>query len=593
MAESNKLGARNLIDTNIKIDGNSLPKSFQLLSIEVHKSANKMPSATLVFSDGDIASDDYEFIESKYSKPGVEIEIQVGDESSQDTIFEGIVVQVSLSVAQNISCTTIECADKASRLTLVKESAIFSKQTDADILKAVIAKGSSASSDVDSTSEVHESIVQYYVNDWEFILARTKANSMVVYVEDNQVRVKTMKLATAALTLDLDAGVIFDFEGKINAKPSVEQYENSSWDYTKQQREQGKASKSDVDSLGNIATSSLADVFSITKKGFNTDANISKDSLATLASAEQLYAQLASKTGSVSFAGDASLKLGDTIELKGVSARFDGNAIVTSIQHTVEAGNWTTQVGFGIDASFLPKGNNTNGIDYGASTKVDGLLVGTVLATHEDPAEGYRVQVKISSVDNESESVWARLQQPYASNKYGSFFYPEIEDEVLLGFVGNDPNSAVILGSLYSQKHPPIAEPAEGNHVKSIVTRSQLSIDFDDEKTIFTIHTPKGQSFCLNDDEDTVTLNDSNGNSLVMSDQGISLESEKDITLTAEGNVKITAKQNIEHTASLDCSTKATNISQKGDVGVAIEGPQVEAKASGIMTISGSMVMIN
>ena len=44
--------------------------------------------------------------------------------------------------------------------------------------------------------------------------------------------------------------------------------------------------------------------------------------------------------------------------------------------------------------------------------------------------------------------VWARLSGFYASKTFGSVFYPEIGDEVILGFMDQDPANPIILASV-------------------------------------------------------------------------------------------------------------------------------------------------
>ena len=83
---------------------------------------------------------------------------------------------------------------------------------------------------------------------------------------------------------------------------------------------------------------------------------------------------------------------------------------------------------------------------------------------------------------------WARRPPPYgrasssfyASNQFGAVFYPEVNDEVILGFMNSDPRYPVIVGSVYSKLLPPPYPPATGNDIKGIKTRGKIEMTFDD-----------------------------------------------------------------------------------------------------------------
>ena len=96
------------------------------------------------------------------------------------------------------------------------------------------------------------------------------------------------------------------------------------------------------------------------------------------------------------------------------------------------------------------------------------------------------------------------------------YFFPEPNDEIILGFLNNDPRFAVIVGSLYGKKNKPPFTPEEKNMNKAIVTRSKMKITFEEEKKIITVETPGGQKVTLDDDSKSLKLEDQNKNSLIL-----------------------------------------------------------------------------
>src|SRR5690606_22563109 len=126
-----------------------------------------------------------------------------------------------------------------------------------------------------------------------------------------------------------------------------------------------------------------------------------------------------------------------------------------------------------------------------------------------------------------------------AGKNRGTFFRPEIDDEVIVGFINNDPRFAVILGMCNSsEKSAPLAT-SDDNHEKGYVSRSEMKMIFNDEKKTFTVETPAGNKFVLSEDESAISMEDQHGNKFLMNADGIKLESIKDIVLKAATDVNI------------------------------------------------------
>ena len=102
----------------------------------------------------------------------------------------------------------------------------------------------------------------------------------------------------------------------------------------------------------------------------------------------------------------------------------------------------------------------------GVLPAVDGLQIGVVLKLDADPAGEYRIQVNVPVLEAQTEGVWARLLSFYASNGFGQYCVPEVGDEVILGYLNNDPCYPVILGSVYSSKQKPAYEHSAENNLK-------------------------------------------------------------------------------------------------------------------------------
>ena len=189
----------------------------------------------------------------------------------------------------------------------------------------------------------------------------------------------------------------------------------------------------------------------------------------------------------------------------------------------------------------------------------------------DDPEAWGRVKVALPWRTDAPDAVWARLATLDAGPEQGTFFLPDVGQEVLVGFLAGDAASPVVLGSLWNgQAAPPLAVDS-GNPVRAIVTRSGHTLTFDDgDPGTVTLETTGGRKVVLDDGDASVTLTEPDaGNSIRLSGDGIELTAASgDITLSASsGAVTIEAMQfsakaqstaSVESTASLDIKASAT-----------------------------------
>ena len=82
---------------------------------------------------------------------------------------------------------------------------------------------------------------------------------------------------------------------------------------------------------------------------YQTNAPIGDASLHAWADAQALWSGLARFQGSITIYGNASIIPGCIIKLEGLSKHYSGNAFVQSVEHTLQGGEWKTQVYMGFN----------------------------------------------------------------------------------------------------------------------------------------------------------------------------------------------------------------------------------------------------
>lgn len=585
-----------VITLSVEVNGQRLPASDALRAATVQRAANKVPSARLVFTDGDMPNASFPLSDAADFRPGARLTIRAGYGEAQDVIFDGIVVRHGLRVSGgNEASLEVECRDAAVKMTVGRRNANHVDQTDSDIIRALI-EAHGLVADVEATAVTHGELVQHFCSDWDFMLARAEAHGLLVIATDGTVAVKA-PVADEAPVLTVALGVdLISFNGDVDARDQYGSVTAVSWDPRTQTAVEGfAAAPAWLPAQGNLDSATLSDVIGLDGLRMQAGAPQSQAMLSQWAKAQQMKSGLARIRGQMCFQGSAKARVGGVIELKGVGSRFNGNAFITGLRHHIEDGNWTTQADFGLDPDWFCSRPDVQAPAAGALLPpVAGLQIGVVMKLDGDPAGEHRIQVKLPVLQAQTEGVWARLMQGHASSGFGSFFPPEVGDEVVLGYFAADPSHPVVLGSLYSRHRPPPYDLAAPNDTKALVTRCKHKLEFDEKRQVITLATPGGHRVVLSDKDKSILLDDGNGNTVKLSPTGISLDSPQDIRLAAKGNITLDAVNSISLTAKGDVMASGLNVRCEAQVGFTGKGhATAELSAAGQTVVQGALVMIN
>lgn len=188
----------------------------------------------------------------------------------------------------------------------------------------------------------------------------------------------------------------------------------------------------------------------------------------------------------------------------------------------------------------------------------NGIVVGLVIDLKDEENIG-RIKVKYPHLEDQP-SDWARLAAPMAGNGRGTFFRPEVGDEVLVAFEHGEPRRPYIIGALWSKADLPPTDDgnARENNWRFIKSRSGHIILLDDtqgkEKIVFV-------------DKDNLRK-------VIIDSANSKIE-----VICEQGNVEVKA-------AAGDVKVEAINVSVKASA-------ELKLEAIGNVTIKGAMVNIN
>lgn len=192
-----------------------------------------------------------------------------------------------------------------------------------------------------------------------------------------------------------------------------------------------------------------------------------------------------------------------------------------------------------------------------------------VVTDVSDPDGQGRVKVRLRWAPDTGQAAydtWARLATTMAGNERGTWFVPDVHDEVLVAFGGGSPDHPYVIGALWNGKDAPPESMTPGNDVRSIVSREDIRITMRDTQgsAKLTLTTPGGHSVTLDDGTRTLSLADSNGNTVEMSPSGITVTATSQVTVNAMTVSVSAATVNVDAAIStfsgvVKCDTLITN----------------------------------
>ena len=583
-----------LVTYTLKINGDAVSVQYQVSSILIAKEVNRIPSAKLMIYDGDAAAQDFSISNEETFVPGAAIEITVGYHSDETSLFKGIILKHSLKIRNDRSPLLIlDCRDSTVKMTIARKNKYFYNQKDSEAIEE-IAKGYGLDTDIEDSNVQHESIVQYDCTDWDFTLSRMEANGKLCFIDAGKVTAKSPDFSTDTVLDAVFGATILELDADLDASNQYQSMKGQTWDYANQAITSVDAREPGFQENGNISGGDLGKVLGISEYDLYSGEDITENELQNLADARLLKARLSRCRGRVKFRGYGQVNPGDLINIGGVGDRFNGKVFVSGVRHEIVNGNWDTDVQFGLTNELFTKQYDVNSSPAANMLPaIQGLQIGVVTDLESDPESQDRVRVRLPIINSNEDGVWCRVACLDAGNNRGTFFRPEIGDEVVIGFLNNDPRNPVLLGMLNSSAKPAPLNASNQNNEKGYVSRSGIKMIFNDDENSLKIATPAGKKITVSDTDNIIKLEDENGNNLSMDASSISIESVADITLKATGNLTIEAVNiTLSPSSSFAMSSGGASLNA-GSGSASLSAPSVTVEGSGTTTIKGGIVMIN
>ncbi len=536
----------------VLVHGQAMPSSYQLITLQVKQGYQHITSAEVIFKQtADLGADpESKLLLSGLKFEGAPLKVKATNGKEEISLFEGYVVKYRFTASSAGVRFHITAKTLAINLAQRVVTETYASRTDQEIIDDMVsASGCSlnAGNTMGAFKVKHTQLVKTGINDWDFINIRAEANSCFVYTEKDDVVLDKpsmvpdpMKTISATLGGEVYELVLDEDERKY-------QWESRVIGFNLDSHETEAATENAEPAMGKVK--GKKDI--INYKAFN---DMEDNDLLDAESQRKKYSK---KNGTVQIKPQLKARPGWLVDISGYNSLIDGKYLITSVMQDYSDGIFSTYLQFGLNyLRYEEKFHLTQHLIQPV------LVTGIVKKLEKDPDNLYRIQVKISNWDKAQEMIWARMSTVYAGDKHGLVCLPEIDDEVIIGFMGTGHDTPVVLGSVFSPKNIPHTEFKDDNHEKLFVTRKGMKWLWNDDKGIHEISTPNGNKIRISEEDKSIVLEDENQNKVEMNQSSIEINGSKDVVIKAAANLKM-------------------------------EGAAVDIKASGNVTIKGSMVMIN
>ncbi len=190
-------------------------------------------------------------------------------------------------------------------------------------------------------------------------------------------------------------------------------------------------------------------------------------------------------------------------------------------------------------------------------------VVAGIVTNNQDPDGLGRVKLKFPWLSDDQESDWARVAAPMAGGGRGTFFLPEVDDEVLVAFEHADVGRPVVLGGLWNGVDKPPHDNADGdNNLRTIRSRSGHVITLDDtagSEKIEIVDQAEKNRITIDSASDTITIS-ADQDIVLSAPQGkITLES-RELELKASASAKLESDQAIDVKAGAVLTLKGQTV---------------------------------
>jgi uncharacterized protein len=330
----------------IQVNGSDLPAkaSADLIAVTVHDDIEHPSAFSITLNNWDVAKIKMSWSDEDLFKAGKQVEVKMGYLGKVDTLITGEVTGMELAVhAHHGPRVIVRGYDRGHRLARGRHTMSYTHVTDSDIA-STIAGNYGLSTEIETTSENYQYLLQHNQTDAEFLRERATRIGYECYVRDKKLFFRARKHGDQpAVTISQDLGLL-EFYPRLTTVGQLGKVEVRSWNPAQKEAWIGTAQSGDETShMGGdaLGLASAADAFGDGSMTGATHIAASQADADQKSRGRLKEMALSYISGEGVNTGRTDLRAGIVASVEGMGKRFSGNYYLMTTTH-----NFTPKLGY-------------------------------------------------------------------------------------------------------------------------------------------------------------------------------------------------------------------------------------------------------
>lgn len=421
--------------------------------------------------------------------------------SKSTCLFQGEITSLEYSYeAAHGQTLRVRCYDKLHRLRKRQPVRVHVQVTPAELARDLVAD---LGLSVEATEEgpLLQNLIQQRQSDLELLVSVSRRFGLYLTLREDVLHMTDLSGTGESVELELGKSLL-EAKLEVNAEPACRSVLAKGWDASRVEAHESRAASPRIGR--EVDVEAPPDLFGTSGEHTLADEVLPDDAHASAVAQAELDSRSAREVTLSGVAeGDPNLLPGTAVDVSGLGSKLVGRYVLTSVTHLVNR-----HTGFISEISTAPprieERQAMPTAAWGTVTSVD------------DPDKLGRVRVSLPTL-GKVETYWMQVMMVGAGKDKGFVFLPDVDDQVLVLFVGAEVTQGVVLGGLYGTKGPDDCG-VEGTSIRR-----------------FTWVTPGGQKIKIDDTKESIRLETKGGSFLEFSPEKARLHSAVDLEIEAPG----------------------------------------------------------
>lgn len=464
---------RHVPDFEVRIDGSVLAVVLRQRITQISFESDTERAATVSLT---VPDPDMELFDRGVFAPGRTVELAMGYGNSLERMFEGKIAAIQPTFPSGgVPSLSITAYDYSYALRKTEVTEGLPLVDDISFVKMTAIKHGLIPELTYLPTELKS--ITANGTEWSVLRSMAEKNNLEVAVEFHNLYFGTQRSKAAGIILDYGRNLM-SFSPRFNPNEKAAKVQVRAVNSVGGQSVVAQAAASALNSAsdtvvnrlnGQFSSNSAIKVLSSTLVGNVAEANRLAESINRTANDETL-------SGSGTCAGEPELRAGQFVQIRGLGKSLSGVYRLSKVTHSISQSGYQTSFQISSSASGEIGGAIERSIQKTRQARrpdpIYGIKAATVTST-DDPLKLGRVKLNLSDIAEKNETDWVQVATLSAGSQMGTWFVPEVGEQVILAFLGGNADRPIVLGSTWTQQQRP---PQTSTKQRAIHVKGDLII---------------------------------------------------------------------------------------------------------------------